>query len=248
MSQQSEEIMMVARDKARRRTRSQRVGSAIAGKFETWKKPRVLAKTLATAAIQAIPIPGVGALADWGKEKLNDYFKARWDAHRLNEARAQQAANPGLDSDYKVLKFDIKNLEIDQLDKSRQKVMEQMKLYNQFAVKQDSTCARAYNLAYRLERVQFRTDKLAALAGVLIQIGEDLLRFCNEVAGILAQARRRLPDEIDFILLHPKCGSHCLGEAKNKAEFDRAVEGLGGHLKTGHSWTGQNRPTEFVRD
>ncbi|HLV87756.1 MAG TPA: hypothetical protein VKV39_12305 [Candidatus Sulfotelmatobacter sp.] len=229
MSDTTEAIAAVARDKARRRTNVQRFGSMMKGKIDKWKKPRNLINLAAEAAINAIPIPGIGNAADWIKEKAMAYFRDKQHAARLKGARANRdAAGAGIDEDYKVLKFEIKDLDPSNLDKSRKKVAQELRAYNVLAQDRSmAPCRRAYQLAYRLERAQYRAERLHILGATLQRLGADLVEFTDQVEKNLASKREDLPDDLDVMLAgadHSKCKSHCFQTEEGRFRMQQGLE------------------------
>lgn len=224
MSEKTEMLCILASDKAYRRTPKQRIVSFGKAKLHKWTKPKNIVKTVATGAIAAIPIPGVGVAADWVKEKALQYVGEKWHQRRLDQARSQRDGG-GLEEEYKALKFEIKDFDISGLDTARRKAMRTILAYNQLLAPDPgkSPCERAYNLAYRLSRAQCRVGRLRALAETMQQLGSDLVAFCGEVERPMQNAWERMPEELDLVL----AGNHAMCKKSGciiTEEGERALE------------------------
>lgn len=196
----TETIVQAAHDQANRRRTGKKVQSQVLTKLRKWKKPANVAAVTTTVVAEFIPIPGVGAFVGWAEDRIATKIRGN-----LATKRGESAA-----SDYEKMKFNIKDFDVKQLDGARHKVKRNIDLYNALGSKQDkSTCERAYNIAYRYYRVENRLDKLDALAATMLEIAQDVKKWCDDTRGKIQPVQ--MADNVVKAMesSHAKCGKRC---------------------------------------
>lgn len=224
----TETIVQAAHDQANRRTTGKKVQSQILTKLRKWKKPKNAAAIATTVATEFMPIPGVGAIIGWAEDKIASKIRSN-----LSAKRGESAA-----SDYEKMKFNIKDFDVKQLDGARHKVKRNIDLYNALGSKQDkSTCERAYNIAYRYYRVENRLDKLDALASTMLEIAQDVKKWCDDARGKMQPLQ--MAGNVVKVMesSHAKCGNRC-GLGKVGAGGNLISSGVAQDLLT--QWGQQN--------
>lgn len=214
------DIRVLANKAAKHETTSAQLKSWRQMKVHKLKKPGNIAKTIASGAGAAIPIPGISIATDWVIGKA-----VEWKRTKSHAQKAQKYSRQDEDDTYHKVKWDIKELDVKHLDQSRLKVIEELKKYNSLAGRfwPDKTCERAYELIYAVERTRYRMDKLRLEAAALRVVADEILLWCDQVDN--AANYDALREQVIKALDHDSCGKDCYhsddGESKLRATAAR---------------------------
>lgn len=191
-----------------------------ATQFKSWmsqkkhklSKPGNMAKTIASGAGAAIPIPGLSIASDWVIQKAAD--RQRSKSHAKKKLKYDDSGR----DDYHSVKWDIKELDVKHLDQSRLKLHMAADAYNKLAGKfwPDKTCERAYDLLFSEAIFNDRLDKLKMEAECLKAVADGILEWCDTLDSNLD--RDKMHDDVIKALEHENCGKDCFhspdGESK----------------------------------
>ncbi len=194
-------VLQIAKAKAYNRTIPARITSVSQQKLHQWKKPGNLSK-LATNVATAFTPPFVGTIIGWSVEELTEKSQ-----HHLRTRRLKLTSN-----DYKILKFSIKTLDAEHLDASRRKVKKCADALREAAsecLSPRQPCKKAYKLAYRYYRLENRLAKLSAEAAMLVELGQEVLKWTQSIEDQLKEADMQKCVEDTLNLEHRSCGRAC---------------------------------------
>ncbi len=214
----------VGKDRARNRDTFSKLASFMGSKFHKLSKPKNIAHFTTEALVALIPVPGVGTVLVNLENKAADKFREKWRAKKRAEAGDIEGE----------VKFAIKELDISELDRARYKTVQQREQYNKECVRAEKSdmCVRAFWLAYRYRRWQYRVRKMAALAAALKVVAEDLEAWAEneefEVQNHKPKHKQNLKKLLDQADGHPDgaCGKACLyeGEGTGARNFKSFIE------------------------
>lgn len=207
------DICVLARKAAKHETTSAQLKSWKQMKVHKLKKPGNIAKTIASGAGAAIPIPGISIATDWIIGKAVERKRAK-----SHTQKAQKYSNHE-DDTYHNVKWDIKELDVKHLDQSRLKVADELKKYNSLAGRfwPDRTCERAYELIYAVERTRYRMSKLRLEAEALKVVADEILNWCDQVEN--AANYDALREQVINVLDHDSCGRDCYHSADGESKL-----------------------------
>ena len=224
-----------------------RIGSYFKDKTEKWKKPRGIAQGATTILTNLIPIPGVGTGVSFVEGKISSLLTEHYRKWKMKVA-----------DDNEDLKTQIKNIDINAIDRGRKKVDHNIDMFNDLyrciseKIKgmQPLPCSDMYALAYRYCRVQNRLKLLRGAAQSSKDAMACAIDYCDDADKSIKKA------SVENILVglcerHDEkwntCGEGCLNlimtddECKNKPtkyskgsakqERNENVEDPGGSLQ-----------------
>jgi len=216
----TENVLQLAKAKAYNRSIPAQIKSVSNWRLHRWKKPGNITK-VATNVATAFTPPFVGTLIGWSVDALTE--KAQ---HRLRTRRLKLTSN-----DYKVMKFSIKTLDAEHLDVSRRKVKKCADALREAAsecLSPRQPCKKAYKLAYRYYRLENRLAKLSAEAAMLVELGQEILKWTQSIEDQLKEADMQRCVEDTLNLEHRSCGRACFFGEKARLIPSAAASATGG--------------------
>lgn len=208
------------------------VRSAFSSKGSAVSKAIGLAGVAGRAALTAIPVPAIGSLIGTVEKAVEKYVRSR------HHVRRGTGAAPGSEEQ---VKFDLKELSVDELDRYRWKVKESLDALNTTIGKlptlatenktKGSTCNAYVELAMAVEQADRRIKKLQekAMATKLLMehvlawadtCDKELLKKRNESAQYLSVqvAMGINTTEADIIAEHGQCSDWCCRRSAAKPD------------------------------
>lgn len=228
LSQRAQDIFTIAAYRAENRSGVPRLASFMGTKTHKWTKPGNVAKTAASGAGAAIPIPGVSIATDYIVGKVAE--KIRNDSHARKQRKyhlktIEQPADPA--ARLKKMKFDVKELDVKHLQESLRKVRKQLAQVGDPGRTQ-SDCQKAFQTAYRYRRALHRLQSLRLEAEAMAAVGRELVRYCGEQEDKMDDKWDEVAATVERLLAHESCaaGPGCYNGPQGEQRLRRDAEKL----------------------
>lgn len=209
----TEKILEYAHFRANNRKKTAKAKSMVGTKIRKWAKPKNATDTAVNLVTNFIPIPFVGGAISYGEQKITTELR-----------EGLRKGGKDMD-DYHLMKFQIKNFDLKQMDLARHKVKTNLDAYNQFGGSRFKPCQTAFNVGYRFYRAEHRLSILTAMAETMKKVAEETLAYCKDQE--LKMDHDSMVKYADSLVAN---GNH------KECEKGKCVGGAGGaaHLNTGY--------------
>lgn len=160
------------------------------------RKPGAVLANVTTMAVEAIPVPVLGAVVDLAMRQAIDYVKTQRSKRKLKS----YGSGANLE---KEVKHRIKALNVDELDRARMKVHSAIEELNKrldsLRYLDHQPCDETFRLAKAFHYLDKRLELLEARSRVFEEVGARTQSWCEQIRGTLDQRKIKCDSKVNEI-------------------------------------------------